>query len=132
MSFVLPDTSVWARSRLATVRPLLDAAIRADRVLTTGPIMLELLRGTRDRRELERQARWYDALPRVSDALALTGRARAVQQAMSWRGYHSGPSAVDLLTAAAAEAVGAELWHCDRHFELIREVTKQPMRRLAA
>jgi len=24
----------------------------------------------------------------------------------------------------------AELWHCDRHFELIAEVTGQPMRRV--
>ncbi len=31
---------------------------------------------------------------------------------------------------AAAEAVDAELWHCDRHFELIAEVTGQPVRRL--
>ena len=33
--------------------------------------MLELLRGARDRRDLERQARRYDALPRVSDTLPL-------------------------------------------------------------
>ena len=130
MTFVLPDTSVWARSRLPGIQPLLDAAIRSDRVLTTGPIVLELLRGARDRRDLEREARHYDALPRVSDTLPLARRARAVQEALSWRGYHRGPSAVDLLTAAAAEAVGAELWHCDRHFDLIAEVTGQPVRRL--
>lgn len=132
MSFVLPDTSVWARSRREGIQPLLEAAIRADRVVTTGPIVLELLRGARDRRDLERQARRYDALPRVPDAPPLGDRARAVQEALSWRGYHRGPSAVDLLTAAAAETVGAELWHCDRHFELIAAVTGQPMRRLGA
>ena len=130
MTFVLPDTSVWARSHLETVHPFLDAAIRSDRVVTTGPIVLELLRRARDRRDLERQARHYDALPRVSDTLPLADRARSVQEVLGWRGYHRGPSAVDLLTAAAAEAVGAELWHCDRHFELIAEVTGQPMRRL--
>ena len=37
---------------------------------------------------------------------------------------------MDLLAAAAAESVDAELWHCDRHFELIEEVTGQPMRRV--
>ncbi len=130
MTFVLPDSSVWARSHLQGIQSLLDEAIRSDRVVTTGPIVLELLRGARDRRDLERDARHYDALPRVSDALPLAHRARAVQEALSWRGYHRGPSAVDLLTAAAAEAVGAELWHCDRHFELIAEVTGQPVRRL--
>jgi predicted nucleic acid-binding protein len=51
---------------------------------------------------------------------------------LSRRGYQGGPSPVDLLTAAAAEAVGVEFWHCDRHFELIAEVTGQPMRRLGA
>ena len=132
MTSVLPDTSVWARSHLGSVQPFLDAAIRSDRVITTGPIVLELLRGARDRRDLEWEARRYDALPRVPDTLPLAGRARAVQEALSWRGYHRGPSAVDLLTAAAAEAVGAELWHCDRHFELIAEVTGQPMRWLGS
>ena len=132
MTFVLPDTSIWARSHLGSVRPLLDAAIRGDRVVITGPIVLELLRGARDWRDLEREARRYDALPRVPDTLSLADRARSIQEALSWRGYHRSPSAVDLLTAAAAEAVGAELWHCDRHFELIAEVTGQPVRQLGA
>ncbi len=43
---------------------------------------------------------------------------------------HQGPSPVDLLTVAVAEAVDAELWHRDRYFELIAEVTGQPVRRL--
>lgn len=132
MTLVLPDTSVWARSHLEGIQPLLDTAIRSDHAVSTGPVVLELLRGARDRRDLERRARHYDALPRVPDVLPLTDRARAVQEALSWRGYHRGPSAVDLLTAAAAEAVGAELWHCDRHFELIAAVTGQPMRRLGS
>ncbi len=61
---------------------------------------------------------------------AVERRAREVSLALSRRGYHRGPSPVDLLAAAAAESVGAELWHCDRHFELIAEVTGQPMRRV--
>jgi predicted nucleic acid-binding protein len=61
---------------------------------------------------------------------AMGWRARVVQAALALRGYHRGPSPIDLLAAAAAEAVGAELWHCDRHFELIGQVTGQPMRRL--
>ena len=39
---------------------------------------------------------------------------------------------MDLLTAAAAEAVDAELWHCDRLFELIAEVTGQSVRRIGS
>ena len=35
------------------------------------------------------------------------------------------------MVAAAAESVGAEVWHCDRDYELIAEVTKQAHRRFA-
>ena len=38
--------------------------------------------------------------------------------------------AISAPLAAAAESVDAELWHCDRHFELIAEVTGQRMRRV--
>ena len=62
----------------------------------------------------------------------LTDRAREIQAALSWRGYHRGPSAANLLTAAAAESVEAELWHCDRHFDLIAEVTGQPVRKVGS
>ena len=34
------------------------------------------------------------------------------------------------LAAAAAESVGAALWHCDRHFELIAQVTGQLQERV--
>jgi predicted nucleic acid-binding protein len=57
-------------------------------------------------------------------------RAREVQAALARRGDHRGPSPVDLITAAAAESVDAELWHCDRHFELIAQVTGQRIRGL--
>jgi predicted nucleic acid-binding protein len=127
---VLPDTSVWARVRQPRVAEALAQAVEDDQVLVTTPVVLELLRGARDRSELEQHARRYDALPRVPISDELEDRARAVQAALAWRGYHRGPSASDLLIAAAAEAVGAELWHCDRHFDLIGEVTGQRMRRI--
>jgi predicted nucleic acid-binding protein len=37
----------------------------------------------------------------------------------------------DLLIAAAAESAGMPVLHYDRHFELIAEVTGQPVRALA-
>jgi len=37
----------------------------------------------------------------------------------------------DLLIAATAELAGLELLHYDRHFELIAEITGQPVRALA-
>jgi predicted nucleic acid-binding protein len=38
---------------------------------------------------------------------------------------------VDFLVAALAEINGAILLHYDRHFDVIRRVTKQPMQWLA-
>ncbi len=109
---------------------LLGPAIEADTVVMVDPVELELLRsawGARDHDELRGE---YAALHRapLDDEIGL--RALDVQARLARRGYHRGPSVTDLLAAAAAEAVGAELWHCDRHFELIAEVTGQPLRRL--
>lgn len=130
MTFALADTSVWARSLQPEVAELLSDAVEEDRVLMIAPVVLELLRGTSDLRELERDARLYDMLPIIPMTPAFEERARNVQRRLAWRGYHRGPSAVDLLAAAAAESVDAELWHCDRHFELIAEVTGQLVRRV--
>jgi len=127
---VLADTSVWARRLQPDVARLLAEATDENRLVVVEPVVLELLRGVRNARELVQQAGWYDALGMIALSPDLERRAREVQRHLSWRGYHRGPSAVDLLAAAAAESVDAELWHCDRHFELIAEITRQPMRRV--
>lgn len=130
MTLVVVDTSVWQRRGQPEVADLLGPAIEADTVVMVDPVELELLRsawGARDHDELRGE---YAALHRapLDDEIGL--RALDVQARLARRGYHRGPSVTDLLAAAAAEAVGAELWHCDRHFELIAEVTGQPLRRL--
>ena len=130
MRQVVADTSVWAREHQRRVAALLAAAIRADLLAIVTPLTLELLRSARSAAELSVDAKRYDELRQIEISPSMARRAREVQVHLSWRGYHRGPSAVDLLTAAAAEWVDAELWHCDRHFELIGEVTGQPMRRV--
>lgn len=98
----------------------------------TTPIALELLRSARDAfaaRVLVGQLQLLRWIPLSS---VVERRAREIVLALARLGYHRGPSAVDLIAAAAAEAAGAELWHCDRHFELIGDVTGQPMRRIGA
>jgi predicted nucleic acid-binding protein len=112
------------------VAATLAPALEQGRVLLSTPVLLELLRSARDVRQLAAQAKRYDFLHVVPTSGLVERRARDVQTLLAWRGYHRGPSPVDLLAAAAAESVGAELWHCDRHFELIAEVTGQPMRRV--
>jgi predicted nucleic acid-binding protein len=54
-------------------------------------------------------------------------RAVAVQDALAARSQQRGVKIADLLIAAAAEAAGLVVLHYDRDFELIAEVTRQPV-----
>jgi predicted nucleic acid-binding protein len=130
VSLVLIDTSVWARHNQPQVRAAVADALDANAVAMVLPVMLELLRSARDHAELLALAEECEALHAIPLEPELGRRALEVQAALAKRGYHRGPSPVDLMTAAAAESVDAELWHCDKHFELIAQVTGQPVRRL--
>lgn len=130
MTLVLADTSVWARARQPPVGEALAEAIEANALAIVLPVTLELLRSARDRREFSTLARQLDALHDVEITPEIAQRARSVQARLASRGHHRGPSPTDLVAASAAEAVGAELWHCDRHLELIAALTGQPARRL--
>lgn len=130
MSDVLADTSVWMRRDHDDVAVELATALESDRVLMTTVIELELLRAAKSADALDILAREYGILRRIPGSTAIEARAVEVLGKLAWRGYHRGPSPVDLMAAAAAEDAGAVLWHCDRHFELIAEVTGQPMRRV--
>ncbi len=132
MTFVVPDTSTWARRVQPAVAELLSEAIDRNEVVMAVPVRLELLRSARGAHDLAEQALEYDALRRVELTPAIGQRASEVQAALVHRGHHRGPSVSDLLTAASAEAVEAELWHCARDFELIAEITGQRQRRVGA
>lgn len=62
--------------------------------------------------------------PRIED------RAMAVQGLLAARGHHRAASVPDLLVAATAELVGLTVLHLDKDFELIADVTRQPVERL--
>lgn len=57
-------------------------------------------------------------------------RALEVQQLLAERGQHRAPSIPDLLIAATAELTGCTVLALDKDFELIAEVTGQPIERL--
>jgi predicted nucleic acid-binding protein len=130
VTFAVVDTSVWSRGAQPAVRKALAEATERDRLATVDPLTLELLQSAQSARELRRLTARYALLHQIPLSPVIGRRALVVQAQLSRRGHHRGPSVVDLLTAAAAEAVGAEVWHCDRHFELIGGVTGQPMRRV--
>ena len=55
----------------------------------------------------------------------------AVQGMLAERGFHRAAKVPDLLIAAVAEMSGYTVLHVDRDFELIAEVTGQPIERLS-
>lgn len=62
--------------------------------------------------------------PRIED------RAVRLQEALAERGQHRAPSIADLLIAATAELAGLTVLHVDKDFDLIAEITRQPLERL--
>lgn len=63
--------------------------------------------------------------PRIED------RALQVQAALAERGQHRAPSVPDLIIAATAELAELTVVHVDKDFELIADLTGQPVERLA-
>lgn len=64
--------------------------------------------------------------PKIED------RALELQLALAERGHHRAPSVPDLLLAATAELADLTVLHLDKDFELIAELTGQPVERLRA
>lgn len=57
-------------------------------------------------------------------------RAVEVQMMLADQGRHRAPSIPDLLIAAVAERSGLTVLHLDKGFDLIAEITDQPVERL--
>jgi hypothetical protein len=62
--------------------------------------------------------------PRIED------RALELQLMLAGRGQHRAPSIPDLLIAATAELAELTVLHVDKDFELIADITGQPVERL--
>jgi hypothetical protein len=62
---------------------------------------------------------------------AIEDRALDVQVILAGKGKHRAPSIPDLIIAAVAELVGLTVLHLDKDFELIAELTGQPLERLS-
>jgi hypothetical protein len=61
---------------------------------------------------------------------AIEGRALEVQLALAGKRKHRAPSIPDLIIAATAELAGLIVLHVDKDFELIADLTGQPVERL--
>jgi predicted nucleic acid-binding protein len=61
---------------------------------------------------------------------AIEDRAVEVLTLLADRGLHRAPSIPDLLIAATAELAGLTPLHVDKDFEIIADLTGQPLQRL--
>lgn len=129
MALYLADTSAWHRS--GQVESRWSSLLEQDSLALCAPVTLKLLcsaRGPSDYRALARALHLLPTLPLDVRAEALAFRTQAT---LAERSLHRGPTPVDLLVAAVAEANGAVLLHYDRHFDAIAAVTGQPAEWLA-
>jgi predicted nucleic acid-binding protein len=62
---------------------------------------------------------------------AIEDRAVEVLTLLADRGQHRAPSVPDLIIAATAELAGLNVLHLDKDFEVIADLTGQPVERLA-
>jgi predicted nucleic acid-binding protein len=133
------SATVWLIDKSALIR-LSSSPARAEwferiergLVRVTSLTMLEIGYSARSAADLQ------DELHRPPLALmpieyltpASESRAMTVQALLAERGLHRAPSLVDLWIAASAELSGATLLHVDKDFDLIANITGQPVETL--
>jgi predicted nucleic acid-binding protein len=124
-----------ALARLAVSSEAEDWANRIQRGLVriTSLTRLEVGYSARSADELRASGRQppLSAMPIEYLTPAIEDRAVAVQTDLASRGHHRAPSVPDLLIAATAELAGLIVLHVDKDFELIADITGQPVERLA-
>jgi predicted nucleic acid-binding protein len=123
----LIDKSALARMPLEAVRDRLAPIIEAGEAATCAIIDLEVLFSARNREEYDRirqrRALAYHSVPVTETILQ---RAIEIQAELARSGRHRVPIP-DLIIAATAEAAGLTLIHYDHDYDLIAEVTRQPV-----
>lgn len=115
-----------------------DAADWADRIERglmhiTTVTLLEVGYSARDARDLETGLHRppVASMPVQYATPAAEDRTVEVLRLLAARGHHRGPSIPDLMIAAIAENAGLTVLHYDKHFDLITEITDQPVEYLA-
>ena len=121
--------------RLAASRDAAEWAVRIERGLVriTTVTRLEAGYSARSGPELRAGLRQppLSSIPVEYLTPAIEDRALEVLTLLADRGQHRAPSIPDLIIAATAELAGLTVLHLDKDFEVIADVTGQPVERLS-
>jgi predicted nucleic acid-binding protein len=126
------DTSAWTNHHKdPDVQRRWKQLVLDDQIGVCEPVLIELLRSARNMQEFLHIRDVLNAMRQASIADITWNRALEVNEQLARTGSHRGVSLADLLVAAAAEQLGATVLHYDKDFDLIGEVTDQPMEWIA-
>jgi len=121
--------------RLAASPDAAEWAGRIERGLVRITTVTRLEAGYSARSGPELRAGWrqppLSSMPVEYLTPAIEDRAVEVLTLLADRGQHRAPSLPDLIIAATAELAGLTVLHLDKDFEVIAEVTGQPVERLS-
>lgn len=126
VSGVLPDTCAWIdffAGKSTVVANLVAVALRNSSVFTCGPVLSELLQGTRGERDREAVLKAHRSLEYAEATPAVWVRAGDLAAALRRSGTTVPLS--DLLIAAIAIELRLEVITADSHFGLIPGVRIQ-------
>jgi predicted nucleic acid-binding protein len=123
-----------ALSRLATSPDAAEWATRIERGLVRITTVTRLEVGYSARSGLDLRAGFarppLSAMPVEYMTPAIEDRAVEVLALLADRGQHRAPSVPDLIIAATAELAGLTVLHLDKDFDVIADITSQPVERL--
>lgn len=128
----LADKSALVRLHLAAESHLWTTRVSQGLIRVTTATLLEIGFSARSATDwvMNLEEPPVSMMPIESFTPASERRAVEVQGLLAKAGHHRAPSVPDLLIAATAEVVGLTVLHVDKDFDLIAEVTDQPMERL--
>ncbi len=121
--------------RLASSADAAEWAARIERGLVRISTVTRLEVGYSARSGADLRAGWQrpplSSMPVEYLTPAIEDRAVEVLTLLADRGQHRAPSVPDLIIAATAELAGLNVLHLDKDFEVIADLTGQPVERLA-
>ncbi|MFD9412198.1 PIN domain nuclease [Streptomyces sp. NPDC059989] len=124
----LIDKSALARYPKPAVHAVVHPLHTAGVLAVCGAVEIEIMHSARSKSDADRVREGMGAFAWLSTPDEAWDRALEVQQHLIEAGNWKAVSAVDLIIAATAERHGATVLHYDGDYDMIAEVTGQPMR----